>query len=335
MTAINSSFSGVNAPVADAYLRNLHEFRVNAEVALLPVINYLVAQTEDGRKRLPAQLLEHQKPYLEALARRYHKREFRFLGDEEPEDPAYRALAQLLHKTKKTVSYCLNDLYDLMHESGLALHDLKVHDNILLLTKEVAQTYHKRIPPVIASRLEELSSPRQGAGHCEGTAAPSSPSTRACEKFATPFQLYAAILGSVKRTIDFEALKLYDFLLETDQEVLRSDALLEIAPSVRKLGEGEYVKRPFIRRMAPLGEKDYLSPEGRERVFLEEWGSNIRRALELKTLLAYDLLAYLKEDTLRKPGRLLLAGHYPELREHLAAAFPQPLEALLQDAPVE
>lgn len=281
MVVINNGFSGVNDPATDAYIRNLNDFRVGVELSLLPILNYLIAKPEFT---IPSALFKKEEEYLKFLASRYYKQSFK-LQFGESDDLVFRLLISAIEKSRKKVSYSLNDLLDLVHMYGDELTQTRFHKNVVLTTIVASEKFYKKIPSRFDEQIDLKISPLKEE----------KPSYDLKTKFKSPLQLYGQVLYELFRTIDFELLKLYDFLFEFGYPVIRSSALLEIIDDVIELGQSEYAKKGlFYDGKLIKNNKNSISilPFDEFTIsdrMIEEWCSNLRRALELKVLLTKDL----------------------------------------------
>ncbi|MCA9478160.1 MAG: hypothetical protein KC535_03370 [Nanoarchaeota archaeon] len=287
MVVLNNGFSGVNDPATDAYVRNLHDFRVGVELAVLPILNYLISKPKFV---LPSALFEKEREYLEFLAKRYHKQPLQFTTSD-ADELIFRLLVSAIEKSRKKVSYCLNDLLDLVHMHGDNLTQTRFHKNIVLTSLVASEKFYKLIPGRFQKEIDletdEL--------------VPVKPTYAPKLRFKSPLELYGQVMYELFRTIDFELLKLYDFLFEFGYREIRSSALLEIIDEVLRLGQEQYTKVGIhydgktIRR-----DDDSISilpstDQTLQDLMIEEWCSNLRRALELKDLLEKDVRKAKKE----------------------------------------
>jgi hypothetical protein len=307
MVRLNNSYRGANSPNMDAYLRNLNDLRVGIEVNVLPVLGHFIANSEasdlEGKVLVPSKIIESERKYLEHLRQQYFKRDFDFVADPDSSQKSYDVLTKLIRQTRQATSYCQLDIYDFMVEHPKVFEGVELPPNVAISVNETGEIYHhdKIDPQYLESIIE--AHPRIDPLFSADSALPQ------IRKYRHPFQLYFSILGDVKRTLDFELLKMYDFLVEQGKEEVRSTKLLEILDCVRTLGEREYYKQRFAVKVKPFG-RDY-EPDNEDLV-LDEWASNLRRVITLKDGLTTDFIDYLSEAP-EEEIFIYRSGSYPEL----------------------
>ena len=304
MVRANNSYDGINESPMDDYIRNLNDSRVGIELSFLPVIDYFVCESESSEEKvlLPSKIFEDQRDYLRELGMKYHNRGFDFMINPEDSFEVYDNLTKLIRKSRKTVEYCLLDSIEFMTLREDLFERVNIPRNVALSIAAIHSDYPalkfpKNIKNVLSTENFDFPSLKksENKNHQKGF-----------NKFKTPFNLYSYVLSDVKRTIDFEALKVYDFLLETNLERIRSNKLIEIGDRLRDLGESEYCKKSYDVYLEPLRlggtEKD---------IIIDEWSSNIRRLFELKDSVAKDFIDFLEKND---DERILFeSGVYPEL----------------------
>lgn len=330
MVLKNNSFRGIHYPEMDAYLRNLNDFRAGVDVSLLPIIGHFVAnsegQEEEGSKILiPSGIIESERGYLQYLKDQYYKRDFEFVVD--PENPirAYDTLTKLIRRSRQAVSYSLLDVYDFMAEQPGVFMGVKLPPNVAITIDENGTHYnHDKINPEYLEGIIDTC-PNIDPHFIPDGAQPQ------IKKYQFPFQLYFSVLGDVKRIIDFELLKMYDYLVEHGEEDLHSTKLVEVFDNVSALGEREYYKQRIGTRVKPFGPDQELTQQD---LVLDEWASNLRRIVDLKEALTGDLIEYLNNAP--KEERLIYrTGAYPELFSLIDARYkgntPSDLERLTRE----
>lgn len=308
MVRVNNSYDGTNTPEMDAYLRNLNDFRVAVELSFLPIISHFVVIGESAHQRvlLPSRIFEDQREYLEHLGIKYHKREFDFeISPEEPVE-AYDALTRLVRHSRKGMEYSLLDFTDFILEHPEVFADVRIHLNIAKPAIEAARKYHHETSLILESALKDMV-PKPNAAHPEEH---KSKTLTAFRKFSSPFQLYAFVLSSVKRAIDFEALKLYDFFLDQGITEVRSNKLLEIKSGLAELAQAEYAKRRCDVHVLPLAQD---AETGHTELIVDQWAANLRRAFDLRKVLANDFTDYLQSGQAQEDRCLFRTGAFPEL----------------------
>ncbi len=308
MVRANNSYDGTNTPEMDAYLRNLNDFRVAVELSFLPIISHFVVIGESTHQKviLPSRIFEDQRDYLEQLGIKYHKRVFDFeISLEEPLE-AYDALTKLVRHSRKGMEYSLLDLTDFILDHLEVFADVRIHPNIARPVIEAARKYHNKTAPILESALKNMVT-EPNAAHPEEH---KSKTLTAFRKFSSPFQLYAFVLGNVKKAIDFDVLKLYDFLLEQDITEIRSNKFLEIEYDLVEMGQAEYAKEGYNVNVLPLVQDNGTTHTD---IILDQWSANLRRTLDLRSILAKDFTDYLRSEQAQEDRRLFRTGAYPEL----------------------
>ncbi len=312
MVKNNNAFSGMNkSSVVDAYLRNIHELRVWTDIAFLPVIGYFVHQTESKGDKitLPSKTFEDNKKYLESLGCKYLKRNFRFEVDQKSEEKVYDAISSMIRHTRKEVDYSALDTLDYFIEYPELTKDLNLHPNIVRNIIETSERYHHKTTEQIDKIFEDFEKSELNKEPERKELSPRRSNIN-FNKFTEPFQLYAYVLSDVKKTIDFEMLKLYDFLAESGYKQIRSNKLIEVENSLVELGETEYFKVPYFLEILPQKEGDKLEAD---EIALDIWASNVRRTIDLKKILAHEFVEYISQEENKSHLRAFQKGYYPEL----------------------
>jgi hypothetical protein len=248
-----------NTAVLDGYLRSLHDFRVGTETALLPVIDYFISL---GSSTVDSGLLTAEQTYLENLARKYYKRPFS-ITLRETDQSIVDALTKLIRKSRHAVEYSLSDAADFLAEQQAYLADVPLRIAEAVQAIAVVK-HHKQI---------DLPAAQKTVTYAADTA------VTPFLKYETAEQLYVSVLSNVKRAIDFDVLRLYDFLLESPTAY--STKVLECKNDLISLATQEYGKQV-------LGNSIHPSTDPCHRV-LDEWGSHTRRILELRYALKEDV----------------------------------------------
>jgi len=325
MVEINNNLRGTNAPVIDAYLRNLNEYRANVENAILPLISYFVDMTESQitTVRLPSSIFEDQKDYLIRIAKRYHKREFDVVVN--PSEPleVYNLITQLIRTNKKAVQYSLCDCIDFMFLHPHLFEDVTLNYNLAKAVQEETVEYNHKHSQKLNKIIEEAEinfKKKQQKKQREIT-------YPSFTKFASPQHVYLFMLDNMKRAADFEILKLYDFLREYEPLVIHSNKLKEIEENLKRRGEGEYTKKPFKTKILHHEKRTVRTLED---IFIDQWSANIRRSIEAQTPMAHNFVNYIKTQEGKKAHKLYTLGTYPDLisllHHHFKGDIPKHLK---------
>lgn len=309
MVLVNNSYAGVNNPFVDAYIRNLNEYRISIELAILPILNDLITNTERDAIKIPAKILESERKFLKHIAEKYHKRKFDFIVDIKTNTKIYDALTKLIRISHKSCYFCVLDFLDIAEEEPRLLKKIKIPDNLIISIEETREIYPRSLPKVIRNinKINKINLIRTKDYKRIFD-------VKSLKKCPNEFELYIEILANIKKAIDFEILKLYDFLLETKLKQIHSNKLLEVYQEVLWLGEIEYYKKSIgkinILPLRKVGEGKYSSKD----IILDEWCSNIRRAVELKKELALDLVKLMLDKEFKTEKRIYqLGGYSPEI----------------------
>jgi len=299
----------------DAYLRNLNELRIRMEVDVLPVLGHFIANSEasglENKVIIPSRIIESERNYLHYLKEQYFKRDFDFIVDPGFPEKSYDVLTKLIRKSRKVVAYCQLDIYDFMTEHPEVFENVVLPPNVAISVNHTGEIYHHdRIDPQHLESIVE-SCPKIDPSFSNEEALPQ------INKYRQAFQLYFSVLSDVKRTCDFEILKMHDFLVEHGKEEVRSTKLLEIFDDVRILGEREYYKQRFATEVKPF---DGAYKPTKEDLILDEWASNLRRIIALKNSLTTDLIDYLF-DAPEEETFVYRTGSYPELSSLISDRF--------------
>ena len=198
MVDANNSFMGLNRiPELDAYLRNLNDFRIAAELSFLPVIQYFthLSESTSAKIKLPTRIFEDQKEYLEQLGIKYFHRPFDFIANPENSLKVFDLMSKIIGRTRKTLDYCLLDSLDFLIEYPDV--EINIHPNLLGELLSTGKKYHhdiSRLKCSVETNLNDISTfKKKSLDHIN--------------KYVNPFQLYTSVLSDVKRAIDFEVLK--------------------------------------------------------------------------------------------------------------------------------
>ncbi len=286
MVGINNSLAYTEYPVLDSYLGNLFECRTNSQTALLPIIDYLVGtkeQTQKGDVSLPHCILGSERSYLDYLQRKYHKRPLSFsVSNIRNQDSAILdAITKLIRKTRKYSDDAVLGLSDLF-ENRPELEDYILMTPFKKTITEVAEQYHHTTPQSL------LLQPSVSEENTKGLLKKALPySLQTLDQQPSDIEnIYTTMYASIKTyAIDFEVLKLYDFLCETDEQQYKSNNLVEIEPSLIAIGQRDYAKLPFTTAIVPSSDKD---EQQTDHIIIDEWASTIRKALELRESIASD-----------------------------------------------
>lgn len=295
---INNGLDGLNSRVLDAYLRNVHDSSASIEVQLLDVLNHLISETERDGAVVVSPLLKSREGFLEELRTRYHKRPFHL--DAGTPDPVYDRIGRMVRFSEKMLAYNLSDVHDFMIDHPEVLLHANIHPNILLRVGGAIEKFHKRPIKQIPLQKEVPIQTKRPPVHDALNRFP---------KYNESFALYTAVASNIKRlAVDFEILKLYDFLQEEQPPDVQSPSLFEVYPAVQMIGEAEYCKQA-IDLAVDGGE----TPQDEFDIVIEEWSSNIRRGIQLRKAIGEDFVSYLNRHASERDLILYRSGAYPEL----------------------
>jgi hypothetical protein len=283
MVKANNSLAGTNnVSEFDDYFRNIHEFRSSVEVSLLSVLNYLISRYETNNKpvKIPGTILESEREYLNYLKEKYHKRTFDFELDENTNQNAFDTLTKLIRRSRKCNDYSTLDSTDFSVKYPQYFNDIIIPINVKKAIQKTNHAYRNKGSSVFLDNLVEK----------EPIQLHETKPISILEKYQSPFLLYTTVLSEIKKqAIDFEFLKMYDYLLETDQKQIYSNKLKEIEPTLQVIGKQEYFKNDYDVNIHPLKKPQQID------VVIDEWASNLRRIVDLQEGLASDLVSYLQK----------------------------------------
>lgn len=316
------------------YVRHIEELRKNIENSLLPMVSFLIEKDySKTHKKIPAGILVGEKKYLQDIGKKYFNRDFDFVVSENETLQVYHVLSKLIHSSKKLCQYDYCELVDFIIDRPEYFAEVIFPDNIItntelnikeynkelptllnkkdLLKKEFSDTTktHKELSDIVDSNSKIISSNNIINNAMNNTIITNSINN----KFLTPAHLYAQVLSNIKRSIDFESLKLYDYLCELskNESSVHSNKLLLVYDDLKKLSEQEYTK--IYSNLVVYPSNDILDLS-REEVFIDELASNIARGMNAKKLLALDLKDFLEHVEGKELKDGLDKGFYPELR---------------------
>lgn len=298
MVRINNSFDGsTSSRVLDAYTRNLHDYRVAIEVSALSIINYLLSRNENPVV-IPTIEFEYTRHYLSYLSHTYHKPVVNFICNDDSSHQLgqYRQelnlISRILYQSKKSYLYCLNDVIDFYLENGMSVADLIVPKNIVYAVEIAGKEFHKNLPEGFDKIISEYK-PLDTEYLVEN-------STQVQDIYGNPQNLYLKLLGEfAEKGVDYMILQLYDFLIEetSNKEVpliIRSNKLISIWDDVCFVSQNQKCK-PCLDKKIKLLPLDKTKINNKNELFdyvMEEWASNIARALELEIGMGVDFLKY-------------------------------------------
>lgn len=287
MVGINNGFEYTESFLFDSYLRNIFECRNSSQTSLLPITNYLaglIEQTQGTTAQLPHCILGSERAYLEYLRTKYHKRPISFsvTNRRDSSSDTLDTITKLIRKTRKYTDYAVLDITDLLEEHP-EFSSNALPPSFVRTIAEVGEYYHHQIPDVFSHNTQ--TDPKEKSSGLLKKALSYSQKHPA-QKVSAIDDVYRTMYFEVKKhAIDFEVLKLYDFLYETDEPEIASDKLLEIEPDLTGIAQTEYAKRPFTTTITPSSDKHNQAPDA---LIIDEWASNIRKALELRESIASD-----------------------------------------------
>ena len=304
MVEFNNSYS-LGQEYVNNYVRNIEELRKTIENSLLYIVSYFVERGEsEDSIVIPAGILANNKSYLQELGKKYFKRNFDFRVDKNDTLAVYSVLSNLIHHSKKLCQYDYCELVDFMTDKPEYFTDVSIPLKIISNTDSNIKEYYKMIPASMQKGLQK--SVRIVDSH-----KPSTIDRVVQNKFISPVHLYADVLSNIKKGIDFESLKLYDYLCEQDKPQICSNKLLAIFEELKYLCEQEYTKTLLRTVVSSVND---ISDLTREEVFIDELASNIHRGMDTKKLLSLDLQKFLNHPEGKDLSDGLDNGFYPELR---------------------
>jgi hypothetical protein len=309
MVERNNNFSGLNSEEIDAYIRNFKEFGAEIEVSLLPILDYLSDESSVSSK-----ILEGEIEYLNKLSDHYQKNSLDLEINSDPEEnEIYDTITKLIRKSRKAVEYSFLDNIEFMSESPELFEKVELPRNVALCINEVAGEYSHQLPDEISEKVEVSERSVELTGETEDKV-----SRNKFSKYPSPFHVYIDVLGNVKKSVDFEILKMYDFLCEHDLKEIKSNKLMEIEDEVNFTGNVEYRKRPHSVEISSHKNSEEISNSD---LIMNEWASNLRRGVELKENISWDLVNYLMDSGEESEKKLIKSGVYPEVNALLDHSY--------------
>jgi len=333
MVKQNNSYSGLGQSCIDAYIRNIEEFRRGIENSLLPVVSFFVANSESNNGLddnqnanskspiiMPVSVLADNKKYLQSLGQKYFKRDFDFIASDTERLKVYDVISNVIHRSRKAYQYAYCDLMDILFKKPDLFGDIKIPAHVIINARENVIEYNHRLPNFMEediAKQEVTSNINKLSNTISNNVASNNMLTKSVfdvaihNKFPTPAHLYAYILSDVKKSIDFEILKLYDYLCENSNLTIRSNKLIKIYEELKYIGEVEYTKVPFNATVLPANN---LSEMNLDDICLDELSANIARGIDAKTILADDLVRFMNHPEGRELKNVFHKGYYPELQ---------------------
>jgi hypothetical protein len=313
MVQQNNSYSGLGQSCIDAYIRNVEELRRGIENSLLPIVGFFVANSESqSNPVLPLGIMADNKDYLKSLGKKYFKRDFDFTSSDTERLKVYDILSNLIYRSRKTYQYAYCDLMDILFLKPKLFEDVVLPAHVIYNSKINVGEYNHKLP----KSIEEIVIPKELS-----EIKPSIVSTNMLtkpvfdvaihNKFPTPAHLYSYVLSDIKKSIDFEILKLYDYLCENDDMIIHSNKMLKIYEELKYIGEIEYTKVPFKTTVLPANNILEMSLND---ICLDELSANIARGIDAKTILAMDLVMFMNHPEGRELKNIFHKGYYPELQ---------------------
>ncbi|MBN2881247.1 hypothetical protein JXM83_04300 [Candidatus Woesearchaeota archaeon] len=298
MVEINNSYNISKNKLVNSYIRNVDEYRKSVENALLPVISFFVMKNELGEEvvNLPSKIFNDQINYIKRLSLRYHKRNFEFALNPNNTESVYDYITRMIRHSKKGYQYSLCDLFDFMIKEPEQFSNVELPANLVAIAHEETKEFNHIIPSNI-NPIVNKQTIYSSHNYIKSNFV----------KYKTPEQLYAFVLSNVKRGIDFEILKMYDFLLENKFDEIRSDKLLDIENRFRQISETEYTKQGLEFKLKPGIDKKESD------IWIDEWASNIRRGIETQDSLAKDFIDFIFSSEGTSTRNNFKQGSYPEL----------------------
>jgi len=299
MVRINNSFDGISSTkVVDAYIRNLHDYRVAIEVSSLSIVNFLLSRKENPIV-IPTTEFESTRHFLDHLSLIYYKPIVNFVCNNNPNHPLYQyrqelnLISRLLYQSKKSYIYCLNDVIDFYLDNELSINDLIIPKNIAYVSKIAGKEFHKNFPDGFEKITEEYNKLKL---ECVVD-----PNIQIQDIFKNPQNLYLRLLGEfTEKAVDYLILQLYDFLIEETKDretplIIKSNKLINIWDDICFVSQNQKCK-PSLKNKIKLLPLDKVKMKNKENMFdyvMEEWASNISRALELEIRMGVDFLNYI------------------------------------------
>jgi hypothetical protein len=319
MVRLNNSFDGVTSSSAvDAYIRNIHDCRMEIEVACLGIINFINSQKEKPLI-IPSLQFETVRPFIVYLSHVYHKNQAEFVCIDDINSKFYLykkeldLIAGLIQASRKYYSYCLNDVVDFYLDNDLSLRDLLVPKNLVYATDKVRKEYHKYLPDGFEQVITEyklLESKDNFNNEIEVE-----------NLYKNPKNLYFKLLEEiVDRAIDYLLLQLYDFLIEETNKtneilVIKSNKLIQIWDDLNFVSQNQRCKPSLDGKikLSPLSKNRLKGKDDFFDYVMEEWAANLNRAIELKIKLGMDFMKYLNTSADEETKRNYQNHTYPIL----------------------
>lgn len=300
MVRLNNSFDGfTSTKVIDAYIRNLHDYRVVIEVSSLWIINFLLSRKENP-SIIPTTQFESIRSFLEDLTRVYHKMPVSFVCNDDENNPLYRyhqelnLISKIVFQSRKNYVYCLNDVIDFYLDNGLSIEDLLIPKNITYVSNLAVKEFHKYLPEGFDKIETDYKS-------LESNSLIKNDEIVIQDLYKNPQNLYLRLLGEiVEKGIDYLILQLYDFLIEetnkTDSVLtIKSNKLIQIWDDINFVSQNQRCKPSLDKKikLLPLNKTKIKNKDEMFDYVIEEWAANISRALELKVKLGIDFINYI------------------------------------------
>jgi hypothetical protein len=299
MVRINNSFDGFTSNRAtDAYIRNLHDYRVAIEVSSLSIINFLLSRNENPII-IPTTQFESTRSFLNHLSHVYHKPTIDFICNNDSSHPLYpyrqelNLISRLIYQSKKSYIYCLNDVLDFYLDNGLSITDLLIPKNLLYVSDNAGKEFHKHLPDGFNQMVTEYKSLE--------TDYPIDKNIFIQDLYKNPQNLYLRLLGEfTEKGVDYLILQLYDFLVEETKNrdtplIIKSNKLIQIWDDVKFISRNQKCKPDLDNKikLLPLNKVKLKNKDDMFDYIMEEWAANISRGLELKVRIGVDFLNYL------------------------------------------
>lgn len=299
MVRINNSFDGATTlKVMDGYIRNLHDYRVAIEVLSLSIIDFLLSRNENPVV-IPTDEFENCRHFLNHLSHTYHKPIINFVCNNDSNHPLYQyrkelnLISRLLYQSKKSYTYCLNDVIDFYLDNSLSITDLIIPKNIVYVTDIAGKEFHKYLPKGFDKIITEYKSLESDCLIDNNI--------QIQDVYHNPQNLYLRLLGEfTEKGVDYLILQLYDFLIEITNKmetplIVHSNKLISIWDDVCFVSQNQKCK-PNLNKKINILPQDKTKLKNKNNMFdyiIEEWAANIARALELEIRMGVDFLNYL------------------------------------------
>ncbi len=333
MVKQNNSYSGIginNQTYVDAYIRNVEEFRRSIENSLLPIVSFFIAKNEQLEPKskliMPVSVLADNKRYLQSLGKEYFKRDFDFIASDTERLKIYDVISNVIYRVKKTYQYGYCDFMDALFKYPELLNYITLPAHIVRNAKRNVVDYNHALPKIIEdapniypheekkvnfTKSASTSSTLFDKVSSDGMLTKPVFDVAVHNKFPTPIHLYAYVLSDIKKSVDFEILKLYDYLCENENLTIHSNKLIKIYEELKYIGEVEYTKVPFKTKVLPANDLTKMTVED---ICLDELSANISRGIDAKVLLGKDLIAFMNHPEGKELQEVFGKGYYPELQ---------------------